>query len=287
MSVVNRPLPVMAKRKKPLGARAYGVFRVIALIVIVVVFVAPLLWMLLASFKTNVDINDVTKSFIFTPIIDNYLAVFGESNYLQFVFNSFWIATCATVISLILGVPAAYSMSRFAMRRSALVVLMARVIPGISLLVPWYYVFANLGIIGGYGVMILSHMFILIPISVYIMMSYFDSLPVDFEESAQLDGLTPIGAFVRIVVPMSTPGIATAGILSFIFSWNNFMFALVLTSVKTKTLPVAVFDFVSYASIDWGAIMAAAVVMTLPIIVIALFLQKYIVSGLTSGAVKG
>lgn len=165
MSVMTKPLPA-AKRKKPLGTRAYGVFRVIALIVIVLVFVAPLLWMLLASFKTNVDINDVTKSFIFTPIIDNYLAVFGESDYLKFVFNSFWIATCATVISLILGVPAAYSMSRFAMRRSALVVLMARVIPGISLLVPWYYVFANLGIIGGYGVMILSHMFILIPISV-------------------------------------------------------------------------------------------------------------------------
>ncbi|MGH3495737.1 MAG: carbohydrate ABC transporter permease, partial [Sciscionella sp.] len=111
--------------------------------------------------------------------------------------------------------------------------------------------------------------------------------PTEMEEAAQIDGLSPIGAFVRIVVPVSKGGIATAGILSFIFSWNNFMFALVLSGANTKTLPVAVFDFVSYASINWGAIMAAAVVMTLPIVVIALFAQKYIVSGLTSGATKG
>lgn len=266
---------------------AYKTFRTVMLILIVVIFVAPLLWMLISSFKTNVDIQNLDKAFIFTPILDNYQEVLGDSNYGQFVLNSFWIAFCATIISLILGVPAAYSMSRFSMQKSALVVLMARIIPGISLLVPWYYVFANLGWIGGYGVMILSHMFILIPISTYIMISFFDSMPLELEEASLVDGLTPIGAFFRILLPLSVPGIATAGILSFIFSWNNFMFALVLSGADTKTLPVAVFDFVSYASIDWGAIMAATVVMTLPIIVIALFLQKYIVSGLTAGATKG
>lgn len=107
------------------------------------------------------------------------------------------------------------------------------------------------------------------------------------EEAALVDGLTPIGAFLRILLPLSVPGIATAGILSFIFSWNNFKFALVLSGANTKTLPVAVLDFVSYASIDWGAIMAATVVMTLPIVVIAVIGQKYIVSGLTAGATKG
>lgn len=285
--VVDQKSSLQPKRRKPLGSRVYQAFRAVALVVIVLAFVVPLLWMLLASFKTNVDIHDVTKSFVFHPILDNYVSVLGRDNYGGFVWNSFVVAFCATVISLIIGVPAAYSMSRFAMRRSALLVLMARVIPGISLLVPWYYVFANLGLVGGYGVLILSHMFILIPISVYILMSYFDSLPLDFEQAAQVDGLTHIGAFVRVIVPMSKTGIATAGILSFIFSWNNFMFALVLSGANTKTLPVAVFDFVSYASIDWGAIMAAAVIMTLPIIVVALFAQRYIVSGLTAGAIKG
>lgn len=281
--------PVSPPQRKPRRPKrtAYKVFRTIMLALIVIIFVAPLLWMLISSFKTNVDIQNLDKAFIFTPILDNYQEVLGDSNYGQFVFNSFWIAFCATIISLFLGVPAAYAMSRFSMQKSALVVLMARIIPGISLLVPWYYVFANLGWIGGYGVMILSHMFILIPISTYIMISFFDSMPLELEEASLVDGLTPIGAFFRILLPLSVPGIATAGILSFIFSWNNFMFALVLSGADTKTLPVAVFDFVSYASIDWGAIMAATVVMTLPIIIIAMFLQKYIVSGLTAGATKG
>ncbi|MPV48765.1 MULTISPECIES: carbohydrate ABC transporter permease [unclassified Pseudactinotalea] len=274
-------------RRRPLRQRSYSAFRGLMIALVIVIFLAPLLWMLMSSFKRNVDIQDTSKSFVFSPTLANYTEVFGRDDYLDFVGNSLWIALWATALSLLIGVPAAYAMSRFNMRRSALVVLLARIIPGVSLLVPWYYIFANLGWVGGYSVMILSHMFILIPISVYIMMSYFDSMPPDLEEASLIDGLTRIGAFLRIMLRLSLPGIATAGILSFIFSWNNFMFALVLTSSETRTLPVAVFDFVSYASIDWGAIMAASVIMTVPIIVVALFAQRYIVSGLTAGATKG
>lgn len=261
--------------------------RAILIVLVVAIFVLPLAWMVMASFKTNVDIHDTSKTFLFTPVLENYVNVFGNADYGRFVFNSFWVAMWATGLSLLLGVPAAFAMSRFSMQKSALMVLLARIIPGISLLVPWYYVFANLGLVGGYGVLILSHMFVLIPISVYLMMSFFDSMPLELEEASLVDGLTPIGAFLRILLPLSVPGIATAGILSFIFSWNNFMFALVLSGGDTKTLPVAVFDFVSYASIDWGSIMAATCVMTLPIIVVAVIGQKYIVSGLTAGATKG
>lgn len=283
----SRPAPAPARRKKPARTKVYPVVRGILIILVILIFVLPLAWMVMASFKTNVDINDTSKTFLFDPVISNYTNVFGNANYGQFVFNSFWVALWATGLSLLLGVPAAFAMSRFSMQKSALTVLLARIIPGISLLVPWYYVFANLGLVGGYGVLILSHMFVLIPISVYIMMSFFDSMPLELEEASLVDGLTPIGAFLRILLPLSVPGIATAGILSFIFSWNNFMFALVLSGADTKTLPVAVFDFVSYAAIDWGAIMAATVVMTLPIVVIAVIGQKYIVSGLTAGATKG
>jgi ABC-type glycerol-3-phosphate transport system permease component len=193
----------------------------------------------------------------------------------------------STVLSLILGVPAAYAMSRFSMGKSAMVVLMARIIPGVSLLVPWYFIFANMRLVGGFGVLILSHMFVALPLIVYIMMSFFDSMTTELEDAAQVDGLTAIGAFMRITLPLSAPGLATAGILSFIFSWNNFMFALVLAGANTKTLPVAIFNFVSYASIDWGGLMSASVVVTVPIMVIALFTQKYIVAGLTAGATKG
>ncbi|MFC0505504.1 carbohydrate ABC transporter permease [Micromonospora costi] len=268
-------------------SRPYQIFRAVALAVVVVALLAPLLWMIAASFKTNVDIYDSGKAFAFSPTLDNYSNVLQRANYVQFIGNSLWVAFAATVLSLILGVPAAYSMSRFSMRRSAVVVLMARVIPGVSLLVPWYYVFSNLQMVGGYTVLILSHMFVSLPLIVYIMMGYYDGLPTELEEAALVDGLTHIGAFRRISLPLSLPGIATAGILSFIFSWNNFMFALVLSGADTKTLPVAIFDFVGYASIDWGGLMAAATVVTLPIMVIALFVQKYVVSGLTAGATKG
>lgn len=281
------PAAAVVRRRRPLKSRAYKVFRAVALILVVLIFIAPLVWMLLASFKTNVDIYDASKSVFFTPTLENYNNVLGRNNYFVFIFNSFWVAFASTALSLVLGVPAAYSMSRFTMGRSALVVLMARIIPGVSLLVPWYYVFSNLHLVGGFGVLILSHMFVALPLIVYIMMSFFDSMPLELEESAQVDGLTPIGAFRRITLPLSVSGIATAGILSFIFSWNNFMFALVLSGANTKTLPVAIFNFVSYASIDWGGLMAAAVVVTVPIMVIALFTQKYIVTGLTAGATKG
>ncbi|PWU55882.1 sugar ABC transporter permease [Micromonospora sp. S4605] len=268
-------------------SRPFKAFRAVALVVVVFSLIAPLIWMILASLKTNVDIYDTAKAFSFSPTLDNYGTVLEQANYVQFIGNSLWVAFAATVLSLILGVPAAYSMSRFNMKKSALVVLMARVIPGVSLLVPWYYVFSNLQMVGGYTVLILSHMFVSLPLIVYIMMGYFDGLPTELEEAALVDGLTHIGAFRRITLPLSVPGVATAGILSFIFSWNNFMFALVLSGADTKTLPVAIFDFVGYASIDWGGLMAAATVVTVPIMVIALFVQKYIVSGLTAGATKG
>lgn len=266
---------------------SYTTFRFTALVVVVLALLAPLAWMVSASFKTNVDIYDTSKALFFAPTTENYLTVLQRANYAAFIVNSLWVAFASTVLSIILGVPAAYSMSRFTMHRSALVVLMARVIPGVSLLVPWYYVFSNLRMVGGFTVLVLSHMFVSLPLVVYIMMGYFDGLPPELEESAQVDGLTPIGAFRRITLPLSTPGIATAGILAFIFSWNNFMFALVLSGADTKTLPVAIFDFVGYASIDWGGLMAAATVVTVPIMLIALFAQKYVVSGLTAGATKG
>jgi multiple sugar transport system permease protein len=278
------PSPPPQRRRKP---RAYPIFRFAALALVVVLFIAPLVWMLIASFKTNVDIYDASKTILFTPTLENYANVLSRNNYFVFIFNSFWVAFVSTVLSLILGVPAAYAMSRFTMHRSAMVVLMARIIPGVSLLVPWYFIFANLRLVGGFGVLILSHMFVALPLVVYILISYFDSMPLELEEQAQVDGLTAIGAFRKISLPLSVPGLATAGILSFIFSWNNFMFALVLSGANTKTLPVAIFNFVSYASIDWGSLMSAAVVVTVPIMVIALFTQKYIVSGLTAGATKG
>jgi len=263
------------------------VLRGVAIALIALVFIGPIVWMLLASLKLNVDIYDAAKTFIFSPTLVNYVTVFGKANYLLYIKNSFIVALFSTALSLLLAVPAAYAMARFGMKRSANLVLLARVIPGISLLIPWYYVFATLKLTGGYSVLILAHMFVSVPLILYIMMSFFEQLPEELEEAGQVDGLTPIGAFLHITLPLSAPGVATSTILSFIFSWNNFMFALALSQSKTQTLPVAIYGFISYSSIDWGGLMAASAIVTTPIMVIALFTQKYIVTGFTAGATKG
>lgn len=265
----------------------YRIFRAIMLTLVVAVLVLPLAWMVLASLKTNVDIYDTSKTVFFSPTMENYRNVLGRGGFPKYIVNSFTIALVATVLSLVLAVPAAYALSRFKMYKTTLVVLMARVIPAISLLVPWYYVFSNLKLTGTYMALILSHMFVSLPLITYIMMGNFEQLPAELEESGLVDGLTPIGAFLHITLPLARPGMATASILSFIFSWNNFMFALVLANASTKTLPVAIFDFIGYAAADWGGLMAAATTITLPIMVLSLFTQKYIVSGLTAGATKG
>lgn len=126
-----------------------------------------------------------------------------------------------------------------------------------------------------------------LPFIAWIMISFFEGLPVDLEEAALIDGASPFGAFTRIALPLAVPGIVTASIMSFIFSWNNFMFSLVLSGDDTRTLPVAIFNFISYSSVDWGGLMAAAVVITLPVLLITLVVQRYVVAGLTAGATKG
>ncbi|NYI40511.1 carbohydrate ABC transporter permease [Demequina lutea] len=276
-----------SRRRGMRPSRAYNVFRVIALASVVVVFIFPLVWLVLASLKTQIDIYDPSKTFIFSPTLHNFKTVFGAQAFLPFFRNSLIVGVVSTALSLVFAVPAAYAMSRFSMTKSSIMVLLARVIPSISLIVPWYFLFAKIGMVGGYGAMIISHMFLSVPLMVWILISFFDTLPIELEEAAQVDGLTPIGAFVRVSLPLSIPGIATAGILAFIFSWNNFLFSLILSGSNTKTLPVAIFNFIGYASIDWGGLMAASVSITVPIIAIAMFFQRYVVSGLTAGATKG
>lgn len=277
-------LPMNKRSRKSV---VYSVFRFTMITLLIVFFLIPIMWMVMASLRTSLDITDPSRLFSFDFTWVNYDNVFRKENFLPYIWNSFIIGFASTVVSLILGVPAAWSMARFSMTKSAGGVLIARIIPGVSLLIPWYYVFARLGLVGSYGALILSHMFVALPLIVWIMVSFFEQSTTELEEAAEVDGLTPIGAFLRVTLPLAAPGIATAGILSFIFSWNNFMFALILSAESTRTLPVAIFNFVGYASIDWGGLMAASVIITTPVMVMALFAQKYIVAGLSAGATKG
>ena len=247
----------------------------------------PFLWMALASLQTQRDIMNPRKGlFNFTPTFQNYINAFERYAFLKPIINSLIIAVLATVFALILGLPAAYSISRFKQRKMGMIILIVRMIPGITFLLPWFTIFSRIGLIDTYTSMILSHMLVALPFIVWVMTPFFDNIPKELEEAAWIDGSSQVGAFFKIILRLSVPGILTASLLSIIFSWNNFMFSLVLSGANTITLPIAIFSFISYASVDWGGLMAAAVVITLPILILSIILQKYIVGGLTAGAVK-
>ncbi|TXT44521.1 MAG: multiple sugar transport system permease protein [Spirochaetes bacterium] len=259
----------------------------VLLVCIAIPVLFPFFWMLSSSFKTQVDIVSWPPKLLFSPILGNYVKVFAEQNFLKYFVNSSVIGVTAVVLSLLLGLPAAYSIARFQQKRLSVFILVARLMPGISFLMPWYIIFSRLKLMDSYVALILSHMLIALPIVVWIMSSYFETVPVEMEESAMVDGATRQRAFLSIILPVSGPGIVTSITLSFIFSWNNFMFSQVLSMERTKTLPIAVYNFVSYAEVDWGAVMAAAVAIMAPAILLTMIFQKYVVKGLTMGAVKG
>ncbi len=264
-----------------------GAVFALAVVLIVIPLVFPLLWITVSSLKTQVDITASPPRWLFAPTLANYRRIFREQNFLRFFTNSAIVGVTATTLSLALGLPAAYSIARYRQERLGMIILVARLMPGVSLLLPWYLIFSRLGLIDTYIALILSHMLIGLPIVVWVMASFFESVPLEIEESGRVDGATRQRVFAQIVLPVSGPGVITTTTLSFLFSWNNFMFSQVLSMERTRTLPIAVYNFVSYAEVDWGAVMAAAVVIIAPAIALTMFFQKYVVRGLTLGAVKG
>lgn len=276
------PVVLRTPRRSP-----WGWLRGVAITIVALVFSLPIVWMIAAALKTNVQVTDPTVGLIFTPTLDNFRNILADGEILRSMGNSLIVGVVSTALSAVIAVPAAWAVGRFSMQRTGSIVLVARIVPAVSLLVPWYYLFAQVGLVGTYTVLILSHMFVSVPLILWIMIGFFEGLPVELEEAARTDGLTAFGAFWRIALPLAAPGTATASVLAFIFSWNNFMFALILADEDTKTMPVTLFNFISYASTDWGGLMAAATLMTVPVVLAAVFGQKYLVAGLTAGATKG
>lgn len=255
--------------------------------VVVLAMMLPFLWMVLGSFKTTRDFLSFPPIWLFRPTLNNYALVFTDNAFLRYVLNSTIVAAGSTGIGLVLGIPAAYAMARW--RRTALgvVLLAARMAPGIAFLIPIFVACLTLHLVGGYTSLIASHLIFTLPLAVWMMVGFIEAVPVEIEQAALIDGCSVLGVLVRIVVPLTRQGIAATAILAFIASWNNFLFALVLSNDATKTLPVAVLSYIGYNSIQWGSLMAAASMITLPVLALALCVQRYIVRGLVSGAVTG
>jgi multiple sugar transport system permease protein len=257
------------------------------LLLVVLFLLSPFLWMVINAFKSPLQIIKLPPELIFEPTLRNFQNVFGTQNFMRYIMNSLIIGAGCTLIGLLLGLPAAYSIARYQQNRLAIAILMARMVPGITFLVPLFIIFRTLALIDTYTSLILAHMLVGLPFIVWVMVPFFESIPRELTEAAVMDGASSVRSFVSVVLPLSGPGIVTASILSFVFSWNNFMFSIVLASNRTRTVPVAIYNFISYAQIDWGGLMAAAVVITLPVLVLAIVTQRYVIRGLTAGAVKG
>ena len=257
----------------------------------VLILVSPsilfFIWMLSLSLKTELDNTAYPPVLIpHPPTLANFIDVFAKNDFLTYTINSVIVSFSATGLALLFGVPAGYGIAKTQATKAAVLILVARVTPGLSYLIPLFLVFQWLGMLGTLYPLIITHLVITVPIVVWIMIGYFEGLPVALEESALVDGATIWQAFRYVAVPLARPGIMVATILAFIFSWNNFIFGVVLAGRTTRTLPVAVYNVLTFEQISWGPLAAAALVVTAPVLLLTLFMQKEIVSGLTAGGVK-
>ena len=264
---------------------SFWVNGLIALTLVVMLF--PFAWMILTAFRNQTQNTSSVPVWFFVPTLENFVTVIVGQNFFRYTLNSLIVAAAATGLGLLLGLPAAYAIARYKLRGLAVWVLVSRIIPYVTFLLPWFLIFTQLKLTGTYWALILTHLIITLPMIVWVMIAFFEDIPVELEEAGLIDGLTRFAAFYRIAVPLVAPGVATATILSFIYSWNQFLFSLILAGPDTKTVPVAVFNFISYGSVDFGGIAAAAVLITLPVVVLSLFVQRHILRGLTGGGVKG
>ena len=260
--------------------------------VCVVVVISPalffFLWMLSLSLKYEIDNGAYPPVFIPTRIAwQNYAGVFASNNFLLYFWNSIVVTGSATLLALIVGVPAGYGIARMKADRSAIVIMIARMTPGLSFLIPMFLIFQWLGLLGTLVPQIIIHLVVTVPIVIWIMIGYFETTPIELEEAAMIDGAGRWQTFWRVTLPIARPGIVVAMILSVIFSWNNFVFGVVLAGRETRTLPVAVYNMLSFEQVSWGPLAAAALVVTLPVLVLTVLAQRQIVAGLTAGAVKG
>ena len=262
------------------------------LIVFVLVSVAPLLWV----FKMSI----VTKSELFaspptilprTPTGASYATIFGDPAFQKALINSTIIAGTTTIICLFFGSIAAYAIARLRFRFKSIVMTLILAIsffPPVAIIAPLFIQFRTFGIIDTYLAAIVPDVVFALPLTIWILVSFFKELPRDLEEAAKVDGATTIQAFRKVIVPLAAPGVFTTAILTFIFAWNEFLFAnTFLFDADTQPVTVAIPNFATVYTVDYGAQAAAAVMVTMPLVILVLIFQRRIVSGLTAGAVKG
>lgn len=264
----------------------------ISALVLILVCLFPFAWMALSSIKTLPELYTIPPHWLpDAPTLGNYATVLFNSNIPRYFLNSVIISVGSTALALLLAVFASYGFARFNFRGKRLFqsfVLVGQLLPTAAIIVPLFITLRYLGLVNTYWGLILVYTIITLPLSVWMLQSYFRAIPYELEEAAIMDGTSRVGVLFRIVLPLSLPGIVAVVVYAFVTTWNEFIFALCFATDSTvKTLPIGLAEFSTEFNTDWGGVMAASLVMTLPVALLFLSMQRLFVSGLTAGATKG
>ena len=271
------------------GRRRATAWHFIGLLIVFLTSVFPFYWMVTTSLKSQADALAVPPVWVFTPTLSHYIDALFEHDVAHSLLNSLIVASSATFLSLLLGTPAAYALARFEFRGKEDLwfwFISNRMVSPVVLAVPFFLIATKLDLVDTHIVLILLYLTFSLPIVVWICTDQFRGIPVELDEAARLDGASPWRIFWRINLPLAMPGIVVSAIFAFIFSWNDLLYALVLTRTDAITSPVAATSYMSGYELPWGEIMATGTLIVLPMVVFALAVSGRLVQGLTMGAVK-
>jgi len=262
----------------------------IATVVIFGVILFPPVVLFVTSIKTDVDALSFPPKWIFAPTLKNYVDILNTSPLVGYALNSLIVASLNTLLCLIVGSMAAYGLARFKFRGAdnlAFWILSIRMMPPVAAIIPIYILMKNLGLLDTPWCLVITYLTFNLPFVVWMMKGFFEEIPREIEESALIDGCSDFSVFFRIALPLVAPGLAATAIMVFIFSWNEFLFALILTGTKAVTLPVGIIGYMKETGINWGYMTAGGILALIPVIVFMVLVQKHLVKGLTLGALKG
>ena len=258
-------------------------------LILVLVILAPFLWLLQMSFKTQAEIFAFPPRLTFVPTLEHYRTIWDTAFRRSFV-NSAVVAVLSTALALLFGVPGAYALSRARFRLAGsltLWILVSRMAPPIAFTIPYFLAYRHLGLLDTRTGLVIVYLTFNLSLVVWLMRAFFDATPRSLEEAAWIDVASLGQAFARIVLPLSAPGLAATAILCFLYAWNDFFFALILTRTQAMTAPVAVVNFMNYEGWEWGKIAAGGTLVMLPVLAFSFVVRKFLVRGLTAGAVRG
>jgi len=250
----------------------------------------PIAYLLITSFKPPELTFAIPPVWAFNPTLQNYADVFAGGTFTRYFLNSLTIALVTTSVALLFGTFAGYGFARFQFRGTTwmrLGSLVPQMLPPITIIVPLYVLFNSFRLIDTLWALIVSYLTFSIPLSIWMMTSFFADVPRELEESAMIDGCTRLGALIRVSLPIVAPGLAATAILSFIYCWNEFLYAVILTGRDARTLPVTITSYMTNKAILWGRIAASGSLVLVPVLAFALLAQRYLVRGLSRGAIKG